>query len=174
VLQYQPSRFRTAVSSDRAQCDSAPSRRSSDHGQLLYAAGAACPCCHASSTRHRLQLHVSEASSRRRAVASCMRQPFGRPPPNGRCRPPAAVTAPRAARVPLPRTLPSPRVRGKKAIFCLFPLLPSTSHPPLELTIAVVPRPPSTAASGPPPATPSPPRAPPESLGPLRPLQRQT
>jgi hypothetical protein len=49
--------------------------------------------------RHQLQPPVSEASSRRRAVASRVRQPFGRPPPNGRGRPPAVVTAPRAVRV---------------------------------------------------------------------------
>jgi hypothetical protein len=69
-----------------------------------------------------------------------------------------------------PCTLPPHHRSGGKVVY-------SSSHnyrraltPPLKLVIVAVPRLPSTAASGPPPATPAPPRAPPCSRVPHRPL----
>jgi hypothetical protein len=163
-----PVGFGQPASSDRAQRDSAPSRRCSDRCRRRV-----------SLLPHELHVPpmpppVSEASSR---CPGCdlARATAARPPATSRLmlltschhRSTRCTCSHRPCTLP-----PHHRSRGK--------IVYSSSHtyrrvltPPLKLAITAVAQPPSTAASGTPPATPAPPRAPPESQGPQRPLQRQ-
>jgi hypothetical protein len=160
-----PVGFRQPASSDCVQRDSALSRRCSDRcrrrvsllPRLLHAphmpppvsdASSRCPGCDLT----RATVARSPATSRPTLQTSCHHRST------------CCTCSHRSC------TLPPHHRSGGKVVY-------SSSHnyrraltPPLMLTIAAVPRLPSTAASGPPPATPAPPRAPPRSRVPHRPL----
>jgi hypothetical protein len=103
VLQYRPGRFQTAPASpDRAQCDSASSRRCSDHASspLLPA-----PHVTAATPAPRARHATASLATRRSSPPSSFRRRCTRRSP---AQPPAISTSPRHLHVRRTPSSPSP------------------------------------------------------------------